>query len=59
MEISSVKTKQMTNRADGIQKEIKVKGQKLDIVINFKNLGAVVSDEAQNLRLSQGLHKPL
>ena len=54
-----MKTKLMTNRADGIQKEIKVKGQKLDIVINFKYLGAVVSDEAQNQRLSQGLHKPL
>ena len=45
MEISAEKTKLMTNSANGIQREIKVKGQKLDIVTSFKYLGAVVSDD--------------
>ena len=34
----------MTNSASGIQREIKVKGQKLGTVTSFKYLGAVVSD---------------
>ena len=45
MEISAEKTKRMTNSANGIQREIKVKGQKLDTVTSFKYLGAVVSDD--------------
>ena len=45
MEISAEKTKLMTNSANGIQREIKVKGQKLGIVTSFKYLGAVVSDD--------------
>ena len=45
MEISAEKTKQMTNSANGIQREIKVKGQKLGTVTSFKYLGAVVSDD--------------
>ena len=44
-EISAKKTKLMTNSANGIQGEIKIKGQKLDIVTSFKYLGAVVSDD--------------
>ena len=44
MEISAEKTKVMTNSASGIQREIKVKGQKLCTVTSFKYLGAVVSD---------------
>ena len=59
MEISAEKTKLMTNSANGIQREIKVKGQKLGTITSFKYLGAVVSDEAPNQRFSQGLHKPL
>ena len=35
----------MTNNANGIQREIKVKGQKLSTVTRFKYLGAVVSDD--------------
>ena len=35
----------MTNSANGIHREIKVKGQKLGTVISFKYLGAVVSDD--------------
>ena len=45
MEISAEKTKLMTNNANGIQREIKDKGQKLETVISFKFLGAIVSDE--------------
>ena len=45
MEISAEKTKLMTNSADGIQREIKVKRQKLGTVTSFKYVGAVVSDE--------------
>ena len=47
MEISAEKTKSklMTNSANGIQREIKVKGQKLGTVTSFKYLGAVVSDD--------------
>ena len=45
MEISAEKTKLMTNSAIGIQREIKVKGQKLGTVTSFKYLGAVVSDD--------------
>ena len=35
----------MANSANGIRRELKVKGQKLGIVISFKYLGAVVSDD--------------
>ena len=45
MEISAEKAKLMTNSANGIQREIKVKGQKLGTVTSFKYLGAVVSDD--------------
>ena len=45
MEISAEKTKLMTNSANDIQREVKVKGQKLGTVTSFKYLGAVVSDE--------------
>ena len=45
MEISTKKTKIMTNNTSGINKEIKVNGQKLETVTSFKYLGSVVSDE--------------
>ena len=45
METSAEKTKLMTKCALGIQREIKVKGQKLGTVTSFKYLGAVVSDD--------------
>ena len=47
----------MTLSANGIQKEIKVKGQKLGTVTSFKYLGAVVSDDGSKpevlLRIAQ------
>ena len=45
MEISAKKTKLMTNSANGIPREVKIKGQKLGTVTSFKYLGAVVSDD--------------
>ena len=39
MEISAEKTKLMTNITSGINTEIEVKGQKLETVTSFKNLG--------------------
>ena len=45
MEISAEKTKLITNRANGIQREIKVKGQRLGTVTCVKYLRAVVSDD--------------
>ena len=45
MKVSAEKTKLVTNSDNGIQREIKVKGQKLGTVTNFKYLGAVVSDD--------------
>ena len=58
MEISAEKTKLMTNSANGIPREIKVKGQKLGIVTSFKYLGAVVSDDGSKpevlSRIAQG-----
>ena len=41
----------MTSSANGIQREIKVKGQKLGTVTSFKYLGAVVSDNGSKLEV--------
>ena len=46
MEISAEKMKLMTNSANDIRREIRMKGQTLDTVSSFKYLGAVVSDES-------------
>ena len=45
MEIGPDKTKVMTNKPNGFQREIKVKGQSLEEVENFKYLGAIISNE--------------
>ena len=45
-EISAKKIKLMANNISGINKEIKVNGQKLETVTDFKYLGSVVSDES-------------
>ena len=52
MEISSKKTKLMTNNTNGINTEIKVNGQKLETVTSFKYLGSVKTDEGSSLRYS-------
>lgn len=57
IEISAKKTKLMTNNANGIQRQIKMKGKKLDIVTSFRYLDTVASDEGSKLvvllRISQ------
>ena len=45
MEIGPDKTKVMTNSPNGFQREIKIKGQRLEEVENFKYLGAIISNE--------------
>ena len=54
MEISAEKTKLMTNNTSGINTEIKVNGQKLEAVTNFKYLGSVITDRVPSLRYSPG-----
>ena len=45
MEIGPDKTKMMTNNANGFQKEITIKSQRLEEVEYFKYLGAIISNE--------------
>ena len=45
MEISTKKTKLMTNSTSGINPEIKINGQKLETVASFKYLGSVLTGE--------------
>ena len=45
MEIGTDKTKMMTNNPNGFQREIKIKGHRLEEVENFKYLGAIISYE--------------
>ena len=45
METGPDKTEVMTNNPDGFQIEIKIKGQRLEEVENFKYLGAIISHE--------------
>ena len=45
MEFGPDKTKVMTNNSNGFQREIKIKGQRLEAVENFKCLGAIISNE--------------
>ena len=45
MEIGPDKTKVMTNNPNGFQREIKIKGQRLEEVENFQYLGEIISNE--------------
>ena len=45
MEIGPDKTKVMTNNQYGFQREIKLNGQMLEEVENFKYLGAIISNQ--------------
>ena len=45
MEIGPDKTNVMTNNSNGFQREIKIKGQRLEEVENLKYLGAIISNE--------------
>ena len=44
MEVSAKKTKLITNSINGIQREIKIKGQKLSTLTNFEYLEAIVTN---------------
>ena len=50
MEIGPDKTKVMTNNPNGFQREIKIKGQRLEVE-NFKYLGAIISIEGSKLEI--------
>ena len=54
LEINAEKAKLMTNNTSGINTEIKVDGQKLETVTNFKYLGSVVSDEGSKPEILSG-----
>ena len=45
MEIGPDKTKVMTNNPNSFLREVKIKGQRLEEVANFKYLGAIISNE--------------
>ena len=45
MEISAEQTKVMTNNTSGINREIKINGQKLETFTSFKYLGSFITDE--------------
>ena len=45
MEVGLAKTKVMSNNQNGFQREVKIKGQRLEEVENFKYLGAIISNE--------------
>ena len=45
MEIGPDKTKVMTNNPNGFQREIKIKGQRLEEVENFKYLETIICNE--------------
>ena len=45
MEISEEKTKLMTNNTNGISTDIRISGQSLSTVSNFKYLGSIISDQ--------------
>ena len=46
MEISAEKTKMMTNNTSDINTEIKVRGQKLEIVTSFKYMSSIITEES-------------
>ena len=54
MEISAEKTKLITNNTSGINREIKVNGQKFETVTNYRYPGSVKTDEVPSPRYSPG-----
>ena len=59
MEISAEKTKLVTHNTSGINKEIKVNGQKLETVTSLKYLGSVVSDMIAQMTAALTRLKPV
>ena len=58
MEIGPDKTKVMTNNQNGFQREIKIKGQRLEELENFKYLGAVISNEGSKPEILSRIAQP-
>ena len=56
MEISAEKTKLVTNTSSGINTEIKLNGQKLETVTNFKYLGSVITDGGSKPEILSLIH---
>ena len=54
VEIRTEKTKLMTTNTSGINKEIKVNGQKFEAVTSFKYLGSLYLTRVPNLAYSPG-----
>ena len=53
-EIGKGMTNVMTNNLNGFQREIKIKGQRLQELENFRYLGAIISNEGSNPRFFPG-----
>ena len=51
MEISTKKTKLMTNSTSGINVEIRVNGPKIETFTSFKYLGSVLTDESSKPKI--------
>ena len=51
METGLDKTKVMTNNPNGFQRDIKIKGQRLEEVENFKYLRAIISNQGSKLEI--------
>ena len=45
IEIGPGRTKMITNNPNDVQREIKIKGQRLEVLKNFKYHGAIISNE--------------
>ena len=58
MEISAEKTRLVTNNTSGINTEIKVNGQALEIVKSFNYLGSVITDEGSKPGILFGIAQP-
>ena len=55
MEISTEKTKLMTNNTSGINTDVKANGQKHVTVTSFKCLGSVITDEGSKPEILSGI----
>ena len=57
METGPYKTKVMTNNPNGFQREIMIKGQRLEEVENFKYLGRIISNEGSKPKIFSRIAK--
>ena len=55
VEVRAQKTEMMTNNTSGINTKIKVNGQKLQTVKNFKYLGSVITDGGSKPQILSGI----